>query len=736
MAVMFAVPAGVRHASLPPAHLAMENSVAAESSARTASPDVAHRLREACGGDERTVSEMLARLSREQQRGLRSLPDPLPLVPTVEALGRSVVLATWEREALQIAAVCIDDRLETLLAVIDHGIDDVLNGPLSSQFALVAGRFSFRDPRMRIWAHESATLAERTRVHERLAQHYAQIGDARRSLWHRALSTMQGNPALAAPLLALCTDAVRAGNENWAYAVAREAASHADASEINRARVAAGLCALGAGWLDDALDWLRPVIASDDHGAIADALPSFVVASTIRHGCVPSADLIQQRPEVNSDRRWPAFGRAASLAAALSAERGHTAESRSWFAAAREADARLGRQSPLTLAAAGWSALFTGEVREGEASEKPAGPEWWLCAALRLGLEGDAEAGLRLLAGNERVSGRTEDTPIVGGERSRLVRAHRAVADAILRVWNGDLRAAKTGLEEAALHVPLALAFDGIAVFLARRIELAVDGQCGELSAALAAANPGIARGGELSDQGLEAYLKGDSDHAATLMRLWLERGAPRPALALPALDEIGPIDLPTTVLAPPDVLRAQILRHRIRTDRGNAWEQDYREVAAESCEIVSPFERARVEALLGTAYATRGDRAAGMRHLRTARTLFSVAGANGWTHSVDERLARLGEQLSDVSGPPTAPIPVPADPLWVCRGSWEPLLTERELSVAMLVADGRTNREIAERLFVSVRTVEVHIGRMFTKLGVRSRGELIALAHRTNQLI
>ena len=55
------------------------------------------------------------------------------------------------------------------------------------------------------------------------------------------------------------------------------------------------------------------------------------------------------------------------------------------------------------------------------------------------------------------------------------------------------------------------------------------------------------------------------------------------------------------------------------------------------------------------------------------------------------------------------------------------PLLTPREQAVARLVAEGLTNREIAERLFVSVKTVEYHLANAFTKLGVRSRAHLAA---------
>lgn len=50
-----------------------------------------------------------------------------------------------------------------------------------------------------------------------------------------------------------------------------------------------------------------------------------------------------------------------------------------------------------------------------------------------------------------------------------------------------------------------------------------------------------------------------------------------------------------------------------------------------------------------------------------------------------------------------------------------------QELRVALCVADGRTNREVAAALFISPKTVESHLGRVYGKLGVRTRAELAA---------
>jgi non-specific serine/threonine protein kinase len=58
------------------------------------------------------------------------------------------------------------------------------------------------------------------------------------------------------------------------------------------------------------------------------------------------------------------------------------------------------------------------------------------------------------------------------------------------------------------------------------------------------------------------------------------------------------------------------------------------------------------------------------------------------------------------------------------------PGLTRREIEVARLVSAGLTNREVAARLYLSVRTVDVHVDRILTKLGFRSRNQLTAWTH------
>ena len=57
--------------------------------------------------------------------------------------------------------------------------------------------------------------------------------------------------------------------------------------------------------------------------------------------------------------------------------------------------------------------------------------------------------------------------------------------------------------------------------------------------------------------------------------------------------------------------------------------------------------------------------------------------------------------------------------------------LTPRERQVLALVAEGRTNREIGETLFMAEKTASVHVSRILAKLDVRSRTEAAAVAHR-----
>ena len=108
-----------------------------------------------------------------------------------------------------------------------------------------------------------------------------------------------------------------------------------------------------------------------------------------------------------------------------------------------------------------------------------------------------------------------------------------------------------------------------------------------------------------------------------------------------------------------------------------------------------------------------------------TDRVLAPVRAAAGVTLS--RSLAAEGRRLALADAVAEA-LDGEAEEPW--RAGAGPALTARETEVARLVARGLTNREVAARLFLSVRTVDVHVDRILTKLGFRSRGRLTVWVH------
>ncbi|MFJ3320387.1 MULTISPECIES: response regulator transcription factor [unclassified Curtobacterium] len=88
---------------------------------------------------------------------------------------------------------------------------------------------------------------------------------------------------------------------------------------------------------------------------------------------------------------------------------------------------------------------------------------------------------------------------------------------------------------------------------------------------------------------------------------------------------------------------------------------------------------------------------------------------------------ARLVAQLAGGTGP--APVATP-DPTESLRARF-PTLTPREADVLGRIAEGRSNPQIAAELFLTVPTVKSYVNQVFTKLGVRTRAEAVALVLR-----
>jgi DNA-binding CsgD family transcriptional regulator len=127
-------------------------------------------------------------------------------------------------------------------------------------------------------------------------------------------------------------------------------------------------------------------------------------------------------------------------------------------------------------------------------------------------------------------------------------------------------------------------------------------------------------------------------------------------------------------------------------------------------------YEEARCRWRLVEAWLLEGDRGQAAEALRAAHEIAGRLGAGPLLAEV-EALARRGRLDLGVR-PPGQPADAPG-------------LTPRELEVLRLVAAGRTNGQIAEALFISRKTASVHVSNILAKLGVHTRTEAAAEAHR-----
>jgi DNA-binding CsgD family transcriptional regulator len=127
------------------------------------------------------------------------------------------------------------------------------------------------------------------------------------------------------------------------------------------------------------------------------------------------------------------------------------------------------------------------------------------------------------------------------------------------------------------------------------------------------------------------------------------------------------------------------------------------------------PLDRARTELLIGERLRRARRKAEARAPLRAALEAFEDAGAIPWAERARDELRAAGESAPHRGGP-----------------SLE-RLTPQELQVARLVARGASNRGAAAALYLSPRTVEYHLHKVFKKLGVHARAELAAVLARAD---
>jgi len=127
-------------------------------------------------------------------------------------------------------------------------------------------------------------------------------------------------------------------------------------------------------------------------------------------------------------------------------------------------------------------------------------------------------------------------------------------------------------------------------------------------------------------------------------------------------------------------------------------------EAAADFGRLGLPFDRARTLLALGRALRRAKRWGAARSNLQNAEDAFLGLGSPGWADQARSELSRVGARRRSPAGE----------------------LTPAEQRVAELAAQGRSNKEIAAALYITVSTVEAHLSRAYAKLGVRSRSQLV----------
>jgi DNA-binding CsgD family transcriptional regulator len=161
-----------------------------------------------------------------------------------------------------------------------------------------------------------------------------------------------------------------------------------------------------------------------------------------------------------------------------------------------------------------------------------------------------------------------------------------------------------------------------------------------------------------------------------------------------------------------------------LRTGETAAWT-----AAVDACrEMNEAFPLAYALLRLAGALAAGGQRAAASEAVGEARRLAEDMGATPLLEEITAlaRAARLEAAGGEGDAPATTPERGTGDDALEELG-----LTAREGEVLRLIADGRSNGQIADELFITRKTASVHVSNILAKLGVATRVEAAALAHR-----
>jgi DNA-binding CsgD family transcriptional regulator len=702
-------------------------------------PTVARHLAAATGGNPLALLEVAALLDEGERVGREPLPDYLPASESVERTVRRALrsLPPATRRAL-LAAAASDSTMGGDLAALEPAEDAGL-------VRIHAGAVAFRHPLVRSAVYHAASADERRAAHRTLADALTAEEDSDRRAWHLAAAAEGPDESVAAALEAAASrSAERGGQASASRALERAAELSEDDDACARRLHAAGRAAEHGGDLERA-------------AALAEQALTRVRDAGIRSAATVLAwQANDWRGLTNDDVD---FETAAQRVAPFHPARAALMLWVSSHAAFRTLDL----ERALRLARKSVDMIPVNAARPAEGSWEPwmadvaANTRWHLAFILLiLGRPTEADEAARGLppppTGDLWVTyyAYLERYDEARSDIERVLRSSRATGDvwtemlmtrslAFVDLLEGRFPAARAGAARSlgmaeSIGVPGVMAFNlGYLAWLA-----AVEGRESE-------AREDVARADDLVQRGLGyLFLRGRLQATLGLLELGLARPLAAIEQLVPVADlaELHGVREPSFLPYAPDLIEAYAragereaaMRElaklaELAGSLDRRWalaavarlqgllgrDDDLDEHFGAALELHeqgagSAFERARTELVYGERLRRAKRRVEAREHLRSAIELFDGLGAAPWSEQARRELRASGESIPRRD--PTAP----------------EKLTPQELQIALQVAEGKTNRDVAAALFLSPKTVEFHLTRVYRKLNIHSRAELVRL--------
>jgi DNA-binding CsgD family transcriptional regulator len=700
-------------------------------------PAVRSRLLTEAAGNPLALVELPRGLSDAQLDGREPLPGAIPLTPRLQQGFRRQIeqLPEPSRLAMLITAAEGTGELAILLgalAALEVPSDSLDAAKELGLIRISELRVTFRHPLVRAAVLERATLSQRQSVHAALADTLTGDEQVDRRVWHQAMATLTADDEVAAALAASAKRAeLRGAHASAATAFERAAALTTDGTRKATWLAAATHAAWTAGQPDRTRDLLNRALPLAEGGQRARLLYIRGLLES-RYGNLRDGVAILLDAADASDT--PA------LTLELLLEAGYQAADAGQRDRVPELAARASDLPEPTLEArfrktvlTGLAAMYTrgfGRAQSllGEAIEAAAGlpddPGDQIWAAYAAAIGTDLGAGLPFA---------TRAVELARSQGRLGVLPAALEQQALQLYWSGQFGSAYAAAQEGyRLSLDLGRSWGWHLTLTTMAGVEAIWGRESEAREHGAAVL-------ELAQRSGQTFVTATVRSILGLVELTTGRPEQAADILVELATDEGPQTHPTVALSVvPDAIEAIVRAGRpleLVTDalaRYRDWTEQAPTAAKRSmlarCEALlalrSPdaafgqatelavelplFHRARGELLYGEWLRRERRRIDARPHLRAAVDGFRALRAAPWERRAEEELRASGETARK------------REPSTLDQ------LTPRELQIAQLAAEGLSNPEIAAHLFLSPRTVEYHLRKVFTKLGLASRTDLV----------